>query len=364
MKLIAAQGVWNIGAPVEAAPLTAVLEVSGAVLSWPVDEPEAPAHVAFTDIARADWLWRVVGDAGHAALVAAADAPAAAGASLTVSGVQAQNAAVAPLRRLAVGHWLRRWWPASRLDGISGLDLALLDAELALLTDAAQDYFTDDTLDSDAAELLRPHVLRLVELEREGDPRVIEIVRRCADLADDLGVVGLDSPLPSLADAAGGRRDDYALVAGGEGPFGGAVIARGAGPIAWGAVPPGTFDAAEQALQWRIADARPAVAHVQTALVGGGSPAGLEVRLQAGQVTGTGVLDDDGRATLPLRAGDGGPLAEPWDQDWAGTVVSVGADVVESPETRDRVRAFARARLARPGDDAFLAEILTAEADY
>jgi hypothetical protein len=31
---------------------------------------------------------------------------------------------------------------------------------------------------------------------------------------------------------------------------------------------------------------------------------------------------------------------------------------------RQRVRAFARARLARPGSDAFLAEIVAAESDY
>jgi hypothetical protein len=36
----------------------------------------------------------------------------------------------------------------------------------------------------------------------------------------------------------------------------------------------------------------------------------------------------------------------------------------ESEQTRDRVRQFARARLAAPADDAFLAEIVAAESDY
>ena len=44
--------------------------------------------------------------------------------------------------------------------------------------------------------------------------------------------------------------------------------------------------------------------------------------------------------------------------------VSVGVQVDESQQVRDRVRAFARARLSRPGADAFLAEILAAESDY
>jgi len=33
-------------------------------------------------------------------------------------------------------------------------------------------------------------------------------------------------------------------------------------------------------------------------------------------------------------------------------------------QPRERVRDFARSRLAQPGADAFLAEILAAEADY
>jgi hypothetical protein len=46
------------------------------------------------------------------------------------------------------------------------------------------------------------------------------------------------------------------------------------------------------------------------------------------------------------------------------TRVTIGADVEESADIRQRVRAFARARLTQPGADAFLAEILAAESDY
>ena len=75
--------------------------------------------------------------------------------TIELSGVGVLPGSVDRLRRLALGHWLRRWWPASHRDGIAALDAALLDAEIALLTAAAQDFFADDTFDSDVAGLLR-----------------------------------------------------------------------------------------------------------------------------------------------------------------------------------------------------------------
>jgi hypothetical protein len=51
----------------------------------------------------------------------------------------------------------------------------------------------------------------------------------------------------------------------------------------------------------------------------------------------------------------------------AASVAGIGADVDDSDDAaraRERIRAFARARLARPGPDAYLAEILAAESDY
>ncbi len=53
-----------------------------------------------------------------------------------------------------------------------------------------------------------------------------------------------------------------------------------------------------------------------------------------------------------------------WDHDWRSAAVTVGADVRESPQTRERIRDFARARLRGPAPDAFLAEIIAAESDY
>jgi hypothetical protein len=44
--------------------------------------------------------------------------------------------------------------------------------------------------------------------------------------------------------------------------------------------------------------------------------------------------------------------------------VIVGAETTESPETRERVRRWARARLDMSPPDAFLAEILASESAY
>ena len=73
MKLMSDSGLWSTGPFVAPSPLQAVLEVSGAVLSWTVDDPAADPQITFTDPARADWLWRVLGEAGHRAVASAVD---------------------------------------------------------------------------------------------------------------------------------------------------------------------------------------------------------------------------------------------------------------------------------------------------
>jgi hypothetical protein len=365
--------------PVAATPLVAVLEVSGAVLSWTVDDPrDGATRMTFTDLSRADWLWRVLGESGHVTLASAlgtADEPR----SIELAGVDIVPGSADPLRRLAVGHWLRRWWPASRRDGIAGLDRALLDVEVALLTVGAQEYFFDDTLDSDVVELLAPHAAALIVHVRDGDPRILDLVRAGAGLADEVGIDATGWPeLHAALDDSGvttsmpsGRRDDYALAAGAEtGPSGKVRIARGTASIGWGAVPPGMFDAGEDTVDWSIEVAGTAVVAVVRAAVIGPDPAtGVEVRLRSGAIGGSGVLDADGRATLPLVDDRQVPLTEPaaWNHDWSATSVLVGSEVseaTETPQARERVRRWARARLDRPGDDAFLAEIVAAESSY
>jgi hypothetical protein len=363
VKLVADSGLWSTGPPVAPAPLVAVLEVSGAVLSWTIDEDAAAAAITFTDLERADWLWRVLGESGHSAVAAAVTGRPPDGAeTIEVNGVGLLPGSVDQLRRLAFGHWIRRWWPASHRDGIVALDAALLDAEIALLTAAAQDFFADDTVDSDVPELLTPHSAALNAYARAGDPRVVELVRAAGELTDEVGIA-LTEPV-----AVAPRRDDYALAAGADGGRRSAgAIARGTSSLDWGGVPPMVFDAAENTIDWLIeATDSGTKSIVEVALSGVESPNGITVRLRSGTFGGEGVLNGRGQADFPLLDAQQQPVSESaaWNHDWVSTVVTVGAAVDESPQARDRVRDFARARLATPAGDAFLAEILAAESDY
>lgn len=379
MRLVADSGLWSTGS-VDAAvatPLVALLELSGAVVSWTMDEPDdAAPHITFTDVSRADWLWRILGEAGHVALVSAVNDATGQPHSIELTGVDLVPGSVAPLRRLATGHWLRRWWPASRQDGIIGLDRALLDAEVALLTAGAQSFFPDDTLDSDVAQLLEPHAAALISHVRSNDSRIADLVRAGAGLADEFGADGDQwSELIAAIDDTGmiltlpsDRRDDYALAAGaGAGLRGAGAIARGVASIAWSGVPPAIFDAGENTVEWRVeASGNAVVAVVQVAVIGPDPATGIAVRLRSAAIDGTGTLDATGRASLPLRVTQRHALTESaaWDHDWSMTSVVVGAETAETPETRERVRRWARARQNLPPRDAFLAEILAAESAY
>ena len=355
-------GLWSTGPSVAPSPLQAVLEVSGAVLAWTVDDPSADPQITFTDPARADWLWRVLGEDGHRAVAATVDQPPPENAgAVDLTGVDVVPGSLDALRRLAFGHWLRRWWPASQRDGIATLDAALLDAEIAILTAAAEDFFSDDTFDSDVAEVLRPHVAALNAHVQEGDPRVVELVEKCTDLADEVGIA-FDTP------ARASRRDDYALAAGGEtGRTTSTTVATGVGSVQWSGVPAGVFDAAEDTVNWSVESVDDAVtASVRVQLSGLGSPNGIAARLRSGAFGGDGVLGADGRATFPVVDSDQRSISETaaWDHDWRGTTLAIGVGGGESAQTRQRIRDFARSRLAAPAEDAYLAEILAAESDY
>lgn len=396
MRFVADSGLWITGPDTAATPLAAVLEVSGAVLSWTIDGPadDAATQITFTDLSRTDWLWRVVGDSGHVTLAGAFGAFGAVGGapggpaeprSIELAGVDIVPGSVRPLRRLAVGHWLRRWWPASRRDGIVGLDRAVLDVEVALLTAGAQGFFADDTLDADVTELLAPHAAALITNLGADDPRIRDLARAGAGLADEVGMDGIGWPelFDALDDSSviwempSGRRDDYALAAGSDARLArsgaAAPIATGVATVGWTAVPPAIFDAAENTVDWSVETAGSAVVAVVRAAIIGPEPAsGIAVQMRSGAVSGAGALDADGRATLPLVDAQQLPLSETaaWNQDWAATSLLIGAEVSgvgESPETRDRVRRWARARLdgtADPANQAFLAEVLAAESAY
>ena len=358
MKLVAEQGLWTVGPAVPEPPTVAVLEVAGAVLAWPVDDPAAGPRLTFTDVRAADWLWRVTGEAGHVAVLQALqDRPADAQASIDIADLELSATALEPLRRLAFGHWLRRWWPASVRDGIADLDMAVLDAELALLTDAAQAFFVEDTLDSDIGGLLRPHRDAFAVLLRGGDARVTALVESCLEIADWADVAEPED-IPS-----GRRRDDYALAAGAPAPSAAQPIGRSTTSISWSAVPPGIFDAAEDTVDWAIhpdgAGAAVLTVRTETLAPAGGVPVGL----RAGDLTAVGVLDADGTAGVTL------PISESaaWNHDWSAAVLTVGVaaegETGETRQVRDRLRALVRNRLGGAAD-AFLAEVLAAESDY
>jgi hypothetical protein len=225
-------------------------------------------------------------------------------------------------------------------------------------------------------ELLTPHARALITHVRDGDPRVLDLVRAGAGLADDVGIDGGGWPeLHAALDDSGsivamptGRRDDYALAAGaGTAPRGTVPIARGVASINWTAVPPGIFDAGENTVDWSVESAAASVVAVVRAAVIGPAPAtGIDVRLRSGAIIGSGTMDAEGSATLPLVDSQRRGVTESaaWDHDWSVTSVIVGAEVSEARETRERVRRWARARLDRPPNDAFLAEVLAAESDY
>ncbi|SHV23681.1 Uncharacterised protein [Mycobacteroides abscessus subsp. abscessus] len=236
----------------------------------------------------------------------------------------------------------------------------MLDAEVAVLTATAEDYFTDDTLDADVAGLLAPHA---AALDSHRDPRVGLLAARCRDLADEMGLQW------DVRDAGVARREDYALAAGAGDERGApGTIAMGTATIAWSDVPPGIFDAAEHNLDWAVvSDGATVTIRLRAAICGPDSALDLPITLHCGVFQAIGVLDAEGAATLPVLDTNGQPAGEmqAWNADWSVAEVSVGAGrAADSSESRDRVRRFARARLAVPPADAFLAELLAAESDY
>ncbi|MTE12462.1 hypothetical protein [Nocardia aurantiaca] len=200
------RGIVPVGAPaaLDAAPGpdTLVLEVIGGYLIWNVLAGQRLPAALIDDVdAAQEWVWAIYGLPVAAALDSGdreAEAPAA----------PALPALAVSARRLAYAHWASRWWPASTLDGIATLDPALLDRDIALLTEECESLV-------DGADVLAPPA-----------PAVIET---------------------SL------RASDYALAAGdGARPAGALVLARGTGGWDWRACPPGLVDASESAVSWQL----------------------------------------------------------------------------------------------------------------
>ena len=249
----------------------AVLDVAGAVLTWPVLGVPGPPSAEVHDRGRAQqWLWALYGErvatAVHDRTAAEPDGVRVAADPTDLAGSAA---------RLALGHWAARWWPTSYQDGIPALEPDVLGLELAALTHRCQQLFDDegDQPDDCTAELIEEHRDALDPLiqwwraapQSADTARHLESVLRLIDHAAD--TIGLDGPaLRHLRSSLDQRRPagvavdpgslfarhggGYALAAGETLVAGGRVIARGSGTNDWRRYPPGLVDAAEDAVSW------------------------------------------------------------------------------------------------------------------
>ncbi|AYF76377.1 hypothetical protein D7D52_23965 [Nocardia yunnanensis] len=188
-------------------PDTMVLEAIGGHLIWNVLAGPALPAASIDDVDSAqEWVWAVYGESVAVALddFGRDDAPETT-VPVAESGLSVLAAAA---QRLAYAHWASRWWPASVLDGIAALDPALLDRDIAALTE------------------------------------------ECDALVD-----GPDAVVPAapVLRVSGLRASDYALAAGDEPQAAGAlVLARGTAGWDWRRCPPGLVDASESAVSWQL----------------------------------------------------------------------------------------------------------------
>ncbi|MEU3782763.1 hypothetical protein [Streptomyces sp900129855] len=243
----------------------AVLEVAGAVLTWPILGPTGLPTAEIHDVGQAQqWLWAVYGERTAAAVDALAS-----GTPATELTLPEQPTALAEgAARLALGHWAARWWPTSYLDGIPALEPDVLGLELAALTHECQQLL-DESGELEGIELLEEHLAALDPLIRwrqSADPprQLDRVLRLIDDAADNAGLDGealrhlrsaLDQdqrPTATPLDLTElfVRQQEFALAAGSLRTATGRVIARGSGTNDWCRYPPGFVDAAENAVSW------------------------------------------------------------------------------------------------------------------
>ncbi|KQX26953.1 hypothetical protein ASD97_38780 [Streptomyces sp. Root63] len=243
----------------------AVLEVAGAVLTWPVLGPAGLPAAEIHDVGQAQqWLWAVYGERAAAAVDAVASGTPTA--ELTLP--ERPTALAGSAARLALGHWTADWWPTSYLDGIPALEPDVLGLELAALTHECQQLL-HESAELDGLELLEEHLAALDPLIRwrqSADPprRLDRVLRLTDDAADNAGLDGealrhlrsaLDQdhrPTATPLDLAELflRHKEFTLAAGALRTASGRVIARGSGTNDWCRYPPGFVDAAENAVSW------------------------------------------------------------------------------------------------------------------
>ncbi|GAB07484.1 hypothetical protein GII30_16465 [Gordonia amarae] len=312
--------------------LTLALEAAGGTFTWALDDPPGSGpHLHLWAPGEADWLWRIIGEQAHAATLR--DLTSRHDIDVPVSA----PAELALLYRLAWGHWLRRWWPASAADGIDPLPALVLDAEVAALTADCEMYFGDTGFDGDPNAVLGAYDdADIAALALHPRPDVRDLHARLREFD-----TGEQEPVP----AASGDPGDYALAAGpGTATESGGGIARGLASVPWESVPAHTFDAAENTIAWSVDAAPDVVADVTVALLPGRTAAPVRVALSLHDPAfeAQATLAPDGRLPIPL------PLTatEAWGADWSALVVTVGGvDARDSREQREQVRALVRERI-------------------
>ncbi|GAB3208213.1 hypothetical protein [Nocardia tengchongensis] len=304
-----------------AGPEVMVLEVIGGLLTWNVlAAQELPVAIIEDIDAAQEWVWALYGE--PVAVVLDAVRPQVREldgdpAEFEPAGNHLTEAAVAPglpglvvsARRLAYAHWASRWWPASMLDGIAALDPALLDRDIALLTEECESLV-------DGADAIVPRVRGAVE--------------------------------SSL------RASDYALAAGDADRSGGAlVLARGTGGWDWRYCPPGLVDASETAVSWELVRAAGTTTVAITVAAHPQLPAEIPGHLRPWARVDTGR----GELTTELRPGGDtwigeSPLPAPASEVRIGLHVpgfgpgsEVDPHVTGQVVLRERIREFAAARL-------------------
>ncbi|GAA1587789.1 hypothetical protein GCM10009804_49880 [Kribbella hippodromi] len=374
----------------------AVLDVAGAVLTWPIlDGATLPTAHIHDPVRAQQWLWALYNEQ----VATAVD-------DVATAVVVEQSALGRTAGQLAFAHWAARWWPVSYLDGIPDLNPAVLALETAALTHRCQQLFDDqdDQPDNCAADLIGEHQSTLIPLLHwlhtpSITPVVAQQLTDVLQLIDDAAdSSGLDSPALRTLRAALSQepspttapaelfapQNGYALAAGDQHAATGRLIARGNGTNDWRRYPPGFVDASEDAISWtvRAQGARrqldiEVVAHPSAPT---GAPLAADVHVRDRSAPGTRSSsearmlltrrDDSwtGSAELPV------PLTSaPEEQLLIGVEVLLpGFDPGAGPDARaDRtaVRALARQRMlhatstTEPAIQPLLAEVLAGVSD-
>lgn len=301
-----------------------VLEVAGGHLTWSLLSGQVTPAAVLDDVTLAqEWIWALYGEEVAIALDESTEGE--------YPAEPASPDLAARAWRLGYARWAARWWPASTLDGIAPLDEALLEDEIATLSEEC-----------------------------------------------DLIVDGADAAVEErTATATLGRAEDYALAAGPATVVapGALVLARGTAGWDWQRCPPGLLDASESAVSWAVVrEAGSTIVRV-SAVAAPLSPADIPAHLRPR----AGIRTPADAADVPLirdgelwRAETTAPAGAEAGVTVRIYVPGVGVDEPEpdAASRRARIRDLVTARLHRtddasggPADSLLLAEIAAAASD-